>query len=153
MVEQHQAFTSTASILGHPIHPMIVPLPITFLAAAFVTDLAWWGTGDDFWARVSLWMIGAGVVTGLLAGVVGAIDFATIAHARKGSSGWIHALGNVAALVLAGINWLLRLGDMTDAIVPWGLVLSALVALLLVVTGWYGGELAYRHRIGVIGHD
>jgi uncharacterized membrane protein len=30
---------STASIAGHPIHPMLIPFPVAFLVTAFVTDL------------------------------------------------------------------------------------------------------------------
>lgn len=33
---------------------------------------------------------------------------------------------------------------------PLGIVLSAVVAGILTITGWFGGELSYRHRIGVI---
>ena len=30
---------STASIAGHPIHPMLIPFPVVFLVTAFVADL------------------------------------------------------------------------------------------------------------------
>ena len=41
---------STASIAGHPIHPMLVPFPIAFFVGAFVTDLVFWQTGVAFWS-------------------------------------------------------------------------------------------------------
>jgi uncharacterized membrane protein len=144
---------STASIGGHPIHPMLIPLPITFLLAAFFTDLGYWWTNDLFWAQVSWWTLAAGVVTGALSGIVGAIDYFTIARARQHSSGWIHAGGNVVVLILALVNWLIRMGSPADAVLPWGMVLSAIVAILLLITGWAGGELVYRHKIGVVGHE
>ena len=62
---------STASIAGHPIHLMLVPFPIAFLVATLATDLVFWGTGDVFWARVSVWLVGAGVVMGGLAAIFG----------------------------------------------------------------------------------
>jgi uncharacterized membrane protein len=34
-------------------------------------------------------------------------------------------------------------------VVPWGLILSAATVLLLLVTGWLGGSLVYRHGVGV----
>lgn len=142
--------TSTAAAKGHPLHPMIIPLPITFLITVLITDIVWWFTGDDFWARVSIWLLGAGVVTGMLAGIVGSIDFFTIKQAREGSSGWIHAVGNIAVIIIAAINWIIRIDALESAILPWGVIMSAIVALLLVITGWYGGELSYRYRIGVI---
>jgi uncharacterized membrane protein len=141
---------STAAILRHPVHPMLVPFPLAFLVGTLATDLAFWGTDDAFFARASLWLVGAGVVTGLIAAGVGLVDFLTIARVREHAMGWIHALGNAAALTLSLVSWLLRLGDPASAIVPWGLTLSLVVAAILGITGWAGGELSYRHRIGVM---
>ncbi|MGK9170992.1 DUF2231 domain-containing protein [Inquilinus limosus] len=128
---------------------MLIPFPLALLVSALATDLAFWGTGDLFWARASLWLVGAGMVTGLAAAVFGLTDFLTIARARQHALGWLHFLGNVAALGLSLVSWLFRLGDAAAAVLPWGLVLSAVVAATLGVTGWAGGELSYRHRIGV----
>jgi uncharacterized membrane protein len=64
--------------------------------------------------------------------------------------------GNVAALVLSLINLILRQGNPAEPIVPTGLAISIVVASLLGVTGWFGGELTFRHKVGVIGpssHD
>src|SRR6185437_12803441 len=132
---------STAAIRGHPIHPMLVPFPIAFLVGALATDLVFWGTGDAFWSRAS-W--------GLLAAAFGLTDFLTIPRARQGSTGWVHFLGNLLAVVLALVNVLLRLGDAAAAIVPGGLILSFVTVGILLVTGWMGGELAYRFKVGVI---
>jgi uncharacterized membrane protein len=140
---------STAALFGHPIHPMLIAFPLAFLVGVLATDLAFWGTADAFWARASLWLVGAGVVTGAVAAIFGLIDFFTIARAREHAMGWIHFLGNATALLLSLFNWLLRLDDPAAAVLPWGLVLSLVVAAILGVTGWAGGELSYRHRIGV----
>ncbi len=51
------------------------------------------------------------------------------------------------------LNLSLRLGSAEAAILPWGLWRSLLTTALLAVTGWPGGELAYRPMIGVTGHD
>lgn len=141
---------STAAIRGHPIHPMLVPFPLAFLVGALLTDLAYWLTIDPFWARASLWLIGAGVLSGAVAALFGLIDYVTIRRAREHILGWIHFLGNATALVLSLVNWLLRPDEPAAAILPWGLLLSAIVASILGVTGWAGGELSYRHRIGVM---
>lgn len=139
---------SRAALFGHPLHPMVIPFPIAFLVGALGADLAHWGTGDPFWARAALWLVGVGLLMGALAALLGLIDFLSIGRARAHAMGWIHALGNAAALLLSLLNWLIRLGD-PAAVLPWGLVLSALVAAILGVTGWAGGELSYRQRIGV----
>jgi uncharacterized membrane protein len=85
--------------MGHPIHPMLIPFPITFLTAALATDVAARTTEDPFWSRTSRWMLGAGIVTGLIAGAVGAIDYFTIRRAREKSVGKLHAYGNPLRLV------------------------------------------------------
>jgi uncharacterized membrane protein len=35
------------------------------------------------------------------------------------------------------------------AVIPLGIALSLITDGILVVTGWMGGELSYRHRVGV----
>lgn len=42
---------STASIAGHPLHPMLVPFPIAGFVGALVCDLV--GTADPFWFRAA----------------------------------------------------------------------------------------------------
>lgn len=148
-----EGVSSTAAIAGHPIHPMLVPFPIAFLVGAFASDIAFWSTMDDFWARMALWLVGAGLVTGALAAAVGLTDFLTIHRAREQREGWIHFLGNALVLLLAFANLFLRLDDPAAGVLPSGIILSGVTSALLVITGWYGGELAYRHKIGVIEHD
>lgn len=147
--EYAEGVPSTAAIGGHPIHPVLVSFPIAFLVGGLVSDLAYWRTDDTFWARASLWLIAAGVMTGLLAAVFGFIDFVTIRRARH-TPGWIHFLGNLTAVVLSAVSVWLRLGNPEGAVMPWGLTLSGLVALILLVTGWLGGELTFRYKIGVV---
>jgi len=149
-IDRAWAVPSTAAIAGHPIHPMLIALPITFLVGALGADIGFWWTEDPFWARAALWLTGAGVVSGLLAAVPGIIDFTTIERVRDHRIAWVHGGGNVVAVVLAAISWWLRFGDPVEAVLPWGLTLSVLITVILSVTGWLGGELCYRHRIGVM---
>jgi uncharacterized membrane protein len=141
---------STAAIARHPVHPMLVPFPIGFLVAALGGDVGYWITQDAFWARASLWLVGAGLLTGLGAAAAGLLDFITISRVRELRAAWIHFIGNATAIALAAVSWILRLPDPSDAVLPGGLVLSAVITAILGLTGWYGGELSYRHRVGVI---
>src|SRR5215216_924893 len=97
--ELDEGVKSTAAIVGHPIHPILVPLPIGFLVGALLSDLAFARTEDEFWARAALWLILAGFIAGALAAVFGLIDFLTIQRARR-IDGWIHFIGNALALLL-----------------------------------------------------
>jgi len=144
---------STVAIAGHPLHPLIVTFPIAFLTGALGTDLGYWLTNDPFWARASLWLLVAGFVAGLLAAATGMMDFVKIDRVKKHSAGWIHAVGNIAAMFLTLVNWLLRWNDPVAKVLPLGIILSLVVALVLGVTGWYGAELVYRHKVAVIGYS
>jgi uncharacterized membrane protein len=146
-----EGLESTASIAGHPIHPLLVLFPVAFLVGALATDIVYAFTTDAFWADASIWLVGAGLVMGVLAGLAGATDFFTLRRPRALSIGWVHALGNIGVLIVSLINLLIRLGDPAAAILPLGLVLSIIVTGTLLVTGWAGGELSYRHGIGVVG--
>ena len=144
---------STAAVVGHPIHPMLIPFPITFLTAALATDVAARATKDPFWSRTSRWMLGAGLVTGLVAGAVGAIDYFTIRRAREKSVGKLHAYGNPLALGLAAANLAMRQKRQAGAMPSAAEIgLSTATAAVLGVTGWAGAELSYRHMVGVAGH-
>lgn len=143
---------STVAIAGHPLHPLIVTFPIAFLTGVLGTDVGYWLTSDPFWARASFWLLIAGLITGVVAALTGMSDFLKIDRVRQHSAGWAHMAGNVAALGLSLINLVLRWGNQTGAVLPTGLIISLLVAGLLGITGWYGAELVYRHKVAVIGY-
>ncbi len=143
---------STVAIAGHPLHPLIVTFPIAFLTAPLLTDGAYWLTKDLFWAKASYWLILAGIITGIIAAITGMSDFLKINRVRQHSAGWIHMIGNIVALLLSLVNLFLRWDDVTAAIVPVGLIISLIVASALGVTGWFGAELIYRHKVAVIGY-
>ncbi|HEU4661958.1 MAG TPA: DUF2231 domain-containing protein [Pseudolabrys sp.] len=140
---------STASIGGHPVHPIVVPFPILFFAAAFVCDLAFWRTASAFFASASLWLIGCGLIMAALAAVLGFIDVAGDAEIRNIGDVWLHASGNVCAVLLELYNWYSRYQYGATVVVPIGLILSLLVLLLLLFTVWKGWQLVNHHRVGV----
>ncbi len=142
---------STVAIAGHPLHPLIVTFPIAFLSGAFGADVGYWFTHDPFWAKAALWLIGSGFIAGLVAAVTGMLDFLRIDRVKKHSAGWIHMFGNVTAMVLTLVNWILRWNNVEGSILPLGLIISTIVASLLAITGWFGAELIYRHKVAVIG--
>jgi uncharacterized membrane protein len=141
---------STAQIAGHPIHPMLVPFPIVFLVSAFVCDLVYWRTRNPSWAVAAMWLLGAALVTAALAAIAGLIDFLGDVRIRQKRPAWFHLIGNVTAVVLALINFIIRYANGAEAgVFPWGIWLSLVVVLLLLFTGWMGGELVYRGKVGV----
>jgi uncharacterized membrane protein len=140
---------STAQIAGHPIHPMLIPFPIAFLVGTLVTDLIFWRTGNPGWATASLYLLGAALIMAALAAVAGLTDFLGDERIRNLSAAWHHMLGNVAAVLLSLWNWYRRYETGEAAVLPTGLLISLVVVLILLYTGWRGWEMVYRHRVAV----
>ncbi len=139
---------STMQIAGHPIHPMLIPFPVAFLVTTLVADLVYWGTRNPDWATAALWLVGAGVIMALVAAVAGFTDFLGEARIRQMNDAWLHFLGNLLAVAISAFNWYWHFGG-ADAVLPWGVVLSAIVVCILLFTGWKGWEMVYRHHVGV----
>lgn len=95
---------STASIAGHPIHPMLIPFPVAFFVATFVCDIVYWQTANTFWARASFWLLVGGLVMGALAAVAGLIDLLGDPRIRALKDVWWHAGGNVIAVLIQLYN-------------------------------------------------
>ena len=141
----------TARIAKHPIHPMLVPFPIVCFVGTLLTDIMYWSTGEMMWADFSAWLVTVGVIMGILAAIAGLIDFVGNPLIRAQAPAWPHVIGNAVVLVLATINMLVHTRDAWTSVVPTGLILSVVVVLILVFTGWMGWSMVYRHHVGVAG--
>ena len=135
--------------LGHPIHQMMIVLPLGLLATAATFDLVSAGTRNRRMARAGYYMQSAGLLTALGAAVPGAIDWWDIPpDTRAKNIGLLHGLGNLLVTGLFGASWLLQ-----RTIPSWGtragVAISSSGAMLALVTGWLGGELVDRLGIGV----
>ena len=144
---------STAKIGGHPLHPMLIPFPITCLVGAFVTDLLFLHYRTDGFANASKWLLAFGILTALAAAAVGLIDFMGDDRIRRLSHALQHMIANVAAVVVAMVNLAVRLGDETAQVASLGVFLSGATVLILMFSGWRGGDLVYHHGIGVDDRD
>jgi uncharacterized membrane protein len=140
---------STAQIAGHPLHPMLIPFPVAFLVATLVCDVLFWDTGNTAWSTASLYLLGAALVMAALAALAGLTDFLGDQRIRDLSAAWHHMLGNVVVVLLSLWNWYRRYEAGDIAVLPTGLVISLVVVLLLLYTGWRGWEMVYRHRVAV----
>lgn len=140
---------TTAQIAGHPIHPMLIPFPVAFLVATLVCDLIFWRTGNPGWSTASLWLLGGALIMAALAALTGLTDFMGDARIRNLSAAWHHMLGNVVVVLLSLYNWYRRYTDGDAAVVPTGLLISLVVVLILLYTGWRGWEMVYKHRVAV----
>lgn len=140
---------ATARIAGHPIHPMLIPFPVAFLVATFACDLLFWWSGDPGWVTASLWLLGAALILAALAATAGLIDFLGEPRIRALSHAWHHMIGNVIVVLLSLWNWYRRHAGGEEAVLPGGILISLVVVLLLLYTGWRGWAMVYEHRVAV----
>lgn len=143
---------STARIFGHPIHPMLIGLPIGAYLFSLVCGLLYFGLADPFWFTASYWLAITGVGTALLAAIPGLVDLATIPNdAQAKSVGIWHMILQVTNVVLFFVAWLMMggfAGPITSTVAT-PLVLQAVGALVLAVAGWLGWEMVYRHHVAI----
>ena len=136
-------------VMGHPIHPILVPYPIGLLTTSVIFDIIYMITGSGGWAVISFWMIAAGVIGGLLAAVFGLIDWLAIPPGTRAKAvGLLHASTNSLMVALFAIGWLLRLGAPGEPGAT-AIVLSFVGVGLVSLGGYLGGELVFRMGVGV----
>ncbi len=138
----------TVRILGHNVHQMLIVFPLGLLATSMIFDLIYLRTGNTTWTTVSMYMIAAGIIGGLVAAVFGAIDWWNIPDATRAKRvGASHGIGNVIVVLLFAGSLYLR----NHYVIPPTLafVLSFAGVIVALVTGWLGGELVTRLGIGV----
>jgi len=71
------------------------------------SDIAYFLTRDNFWARASIWLVGLGLLTAIAAAITGMTDFVRIKWVRKRTAGWAHLYLNVAILIFTVANYIL----------------------------------------------
>jgi len=139
---------SRIAILGHPIHAMSVAFPIALTFCVLGADVFYWWTGDAFWARAGLWAAGTGFFFGMLAGFSGTAELLLVRGIRARAPAWTHFIIAVTLLSILGANWGHRMQGYEEAVLPYGLLLSALSMIVASATGRHGGKLVFDYQLG-----
>ncbi len=141
---------SRAKFLGHALHQQLVPFALGPLFVGVVFDVIRLVSGNGYWSEIAYWMIAAGLVGGLVAAPFGTLDWTKIPSGTRAKRvGALHGIGNVVVVLLSLWNWYRRYEAGEAAVLPTGLVISLVVVLILLYTGWRGWEMVYRHRVAV----
>ena len=138
-----------AKLFGHPIHQMLIVLPLGLLTGVVIFDVLHLLGVIDEARRVSYWLLPVGILSGLIAAVFGLIDFLKIPRGTRAKRvGVRHGVGNVVVVTLFALSWIMRGSPEAE---PSGLalILSFAAGGLAMVTGWLGGELVDRLAVGV----
>lgn len=148
---------SKFAIAGHPLHPVMVAVPVGLFIWALIADIVFGIRDEQGWYDIAFWSGIAAWVSGLAAAFPGFGDYLTMArHTEARDMAAIHMVLNVttvgcyiAAMILMLDNGAIELNGKYQAV----LGLHAFGTLLLAVSGWLGGEMVYRHHLGMIpGH-
>jgi uncharacterized membrane protein len=139
--------------LGHPLHPLLVHLPMALWPAAFLFDLlSRAGIGGNAMVRTSFFAIGLGLAVALLAVPTGVVDWSGIKREKPAwKIGLWHMALNAVVLILFALNFTLRLETYREAaFVPVSpLILSIVGTLVLGVSAYLGGRMVYAYGINV----
>jgi uncharacterized membrane protein len=150
---------SKFAIRGHALHPLLVGLPIGLFTWTLVADIVYMAIGDMVWYEIARWSEVAAIVSGVAAAVPGIGDFLTLPFAGK--TRWIttiHMLLNlmvVGAFIVAAFfmfsEFLMIGNNATVGVLLYiAVALHAAGVLILMVSGWLGGEVVFRHHIGMV---
>ena len=141
---------SRVKLLGHPVHPTLIVVPLGSFIAAVVFDTLYLWLDNASFATVGYWNIAIGVVGGLFAAVFGLIDGTAIPSGTRAKRiGLMHGGSMVGVVSMFAVAWLIRYGgtDTTPTLNVYWLELAALA--WGTVGGWLGGELVDRLGVGV----
>jgi uncharacterized membrane protein len=136
-----------ASIAGHPIHPMLVPIAIGLWIFSLVGDLIHaGGSANPAWTTVAYYCMGGGIVGALLAAVPGLIDLLSLPEGPR-KTAIAHMVINLTVVGLYVVNFWMRSGAPEN---PGRLLWLSIVAIaMLVVSGWLGGKMVYELGVAV----
>jgi uncharacterized membrane protein len=126
-------FTSnTTDAAAFPLQAVFVPFPFVCFTLTLATDIIFWQTSNIMWQNFSAWLLFAGLIFGGIGMLAGLIDLLR-ARTRPLRPSLAPILLYILVLALAFLNSLIHAGDGWTAVMPYGLLISAVTFLLLLV--------------------
>lgn len=137
-----------AQIAGHPIHPMLVPIPIGLWLFSFACDIIATRVAEPAsWVTASEYAMVGGILGALAAALPGLVDLLSLRGRPVRKTALKHMVLNLVVVALFAINAWLRLQDSIAH--GASLALSAVSVALLGVSGWLGGKMVYEAGVAV----
>lgn len=130
-------------------HPGLIASGATLLIAALVTDVLYWQTLLFEWNNFSAWLILAGLLLSALAALALIVD---LLRRRLHRIAWWRFAGLAVAVLLGVVDAFVHSRDAYTAVVPEGIILSAVVAVLLLAVGLGGGWSLESHHASALPH-
>jgi uncharacterized membrane protein len=127
-----------------PVFPIPLAFAVSCLIGGLATDIMYARTANVMWGDFSTWLVTVGALVGWLSLLVAIIELIAVRRVF-GFPVWPVVIGYIVALLLATLNMFVHTRDAWTSVMPWGLVLSAVVAVILLVAGgfWRATRLRY----------
>lgn len=137
-----------ASIAGHPIHAMLITIPVGLFIFSLVCDVVSTQSAEPAtWALVAFYTMVGGLVGALAAAIPGLIDLLSLQDPGIRKTAITHMSINLVVVALYAINIWLRMKSGTNVGAP--VVLSVIAVAMLAVSGWLGGKMVHLAGVGV----
>lgn len=124
----------------HPLHTIFLVSTIPLFLGAALSDLAYTRTFEIQWLNFADWLNAGGLVFAAVALLCSIIGLARPQRRRHGGGAYFLAL--LATWILGFFNALIHARD-AWAVMPTGLVLSIIVAILACASTWLGMRTAH----------
>jgi uncharacterized membrane protein len=135
----------------HPLHPSFAHFPIALWTASMACDAAALGLENAFWWQAGFWSLLLGFLLAIPTVLSGFLEMSALKPDNPAASTVIF---HMALMTVAGMLFFLSLLVRDGMEAPIGKALfialgsSALGFVLLIIGGWFAGDLVYRYGIG-----
>lgn len=137
-------------VLGHPLHPPTVHLPLGLWAAAGVWDAGALATGRPELWTLSFGCLALGCAAALPTMVTGFLDLIALEKKEAETAAYWHMGLMALCWCLYGASLLARRSPEHEG---WAVGLQFAGLGCLSIGGWLGGHLVYSHGVGVSGES
>ena len=117
------------------IDTFLVGATVPLFLGAWLSDYAYWSSHQIEWSNFASWLTAGGLVFGAVALVCAVIDL--VRAGAQGGRALAYTLVLLVTWIIGFINALIHARD-AWAVMPTGLVLSCIVALLACAATWIG---------------
>jgi len=130
------------SLKGHPLHPILVALPIGLFVFSLIADIIYVaGWGAAHWQSVAYFDLAGGIICALLAAVPGFIDLFAVSEPNLRRIGITHMSIMLLAVAIFAVDFWMRHSQRFPYTTPF--ILSIIGILVLLVGGWLGAKLVH----------
>lgn len=130
--------------IGHPLHPILTDITITSWTLGLLFDILGFTTRIKMLGKAGDYLTGIGTMSAIPTALAGMLDYSTIKK-KAAQYGATHGIMNSIAMY-----WYLRsLKSRLGGNKPAAIMFSVLGLLFAMPGAWLGGELVFRHKVGV----